>query len=380
MKKMLAERYMVHDELLFELYNLKPDTITYELIDGVPYLVNAAKQRTFQIGFRVMLNKKLDDFVPSGTTLDMIDALYNEYTLFSIKKELLQYSERLCLSNFEKYMMNVLLDKNLDSYKISTINLKEIEIEYRSMAMSRRYITLNNETYERYLKAIDSLYRKELFIKTTSTFRKSCYGVNDINAVQRLINISDYCFDGSHNLEISYSFGILGDILHNCKRFSTLAPSKCFKVNINQVKLNLVAMYIARQLYIERGIRRKSIEPHFMFQLDVDKIIRFVDDPLEPISSNYNRQRRYIEKLIAKILCSMEKEGTIYEFLIDDKKTKDISKSKEEEEREAYFQELNEYWGEKESKIKETTYKSFTIYISEPTWERQVEDMMNSAD
>ncbi|MBE6158432.1 MAG: hypothetical protein E7159_01245 [Firmicutes bacterium] len=382
MKKMLNERYLVHDEVLYELYNLKPDTIKYQIINGIPYLVNMVKQRTFELGFRIRLDKKLDERVESGTYLNRIDSILEEDMIISTEKDLMsRYEKFLCLSNFERYLMNVLFDKNLDSYRISTINLKEIEIKYRSMAMSRRYITLNKDTYERYIRTLELLCNKELYINTSSTFRKTCYGVNNLQTVQKLLNVQDYSFDGSNNVEITYSFGILGDIIKNSKRYSALAPARCFKVNTNQVKRNLTAMFIARKLYIARGVRQNSIEPYFMFSIDLEELSKFIEDPFEPISSNYNRYKKCAESMAYKILCDMKNNGTIYGFDVKEYTNKPrCAESKEDMEREEYFKELNEYWGEKETKIKRTIYKDIVVYISEPPFEYLARELINSSD
>lgn len=362
MKKSIDAIYMVHDELLYELFNLKFDTIQYQIINGIPYLVNVSRSRTFEIGFRVRLDKKLDEKIESGVYLNQIDTILADDIIFSVEEELLsKYGKSLCLSNFEKYLINILLDKALEN-KISTISLKEIEMRYRHKAMSRRYITLNKETYKRYLITINSLIMKELYLKTNSTFRKSCYGVNNICINQKLLNVSDFSFSGSNNLEINYSFGILGTIIKNCKRYSTLAPTKFFRVNTNQVKSNLVAMYISRQLFIERGIKQKSIDKHDTFIINAQELVGFIDDPFEPILSNFNRYARYINSLIYRVLKQMKYEGNIYDFkTIEEKKSNSRSLSQEEIEREEYFKELNEYWGEKEEVIRKDIPEIKTI-------------------
>ena len=135
MKKSIDAIYMVHDELLYELFNLKFDTIQYQIINGIPYLVNVSRSRTFEIGFRVRLDKKLDEKIESGVYLNQIDTILADDIIFSVEEELLsKYGKSLCLSNFEKYLINILLDKALEN-KISTISLKEIEMRYRHKAM-----------------------------------------------------------------------------------------------------------------------------------------------------------------------------------------------------------------------------------------------------
>ena len=329
MKKMLDERYMVHDELLYELYSLRLDTIKYEIINGIPYLTNIVDRGKFQIGFRVRMDSKLDDRVESGTFLNQIDGILDDGWdfKFEIGSELKsKYCKFLCLSNIEKYLMNIFLDKYLDNYYNCFITLKEIEINYRSTAMSYRNITLNEETFNRYLNTIDLLQQKELYIKTNSNFRKPCYGVNNLEVSQSLLKIINFNLKGSHNLELFYSFGILGKIIYNCKRYSTIATAHAFKVNLNQVKRNLVAMWLARKVYIERGMRAEAINPKLYYEINIDEVMNFANDALTPIESNYERYKNSIGKMICRILFYMKKENYIYDYKYEEQDKKVLMK------------------------------------------------------
>ena len=99
MKNNIDAIYMVHDELLYELFNLKFDTIQYQIINGIPYLVNVSHNRTFEIGFRVRLDKKLDEKVESGVYLNQIDTILADDIIFSVEEELLSKYGNLVYSN-----------------------------------------------------------------------------------------------------------------------------------------------------------------------------------------------------------------------------------------------------------------------------------------
>ncbi|MBE6161907.1 MAG: hypothetical protein E7158_06805 [Firmicutes bacterium] len=372
MRKMSYERYMVHDELLFELYNLKLDTVQYQVINGQPYLVNIAKKRKFEIGFRIKISKILDSNIENDTYLKELGAKLSgtEIDGDELHMKLLEkYGKFLCLSNFEKYMLNVLLDKYLCNYHSATITLKEIETEYRHKCMDKRYISLNDDTFNKYVKTLDLLADKELYLKTTSGFRKSCYGCNDIITTQDLLYINNYLYEDKNRLEISYSLGLFGKVIRDCKRYSVIAPAKYFNVNINQAKKNLVAMYLSRMLYVEQGIKRSSIEYKFMFRVDLDDVLKFVDDPLTPITSNYNRHKDSIRKLICGYLLDLKNIGRIYDYDVKVVNNIPERKTKEEKEREQWFKELAYYWGEKEPKFKVSKHTEIIVYISEPTFE-----------
>ena len=388
MRRMREERYMVHDEVLYELFNLGLNTTMYKIIDGQPYLINTIKKDNFEIGFRKKLDKKLDSKVKSGTLIDDIDYILNKdmhidlecckiakikynkddfLGLNKYSKEIYdKYGKYLCLSNIEKYIMNILLDKYLDSSYDFSISLKEMEIMYRSMAISRRNIVLNNDTYNRYLITINMLCNKELYIKTNGVFRNLHYGVNNIELVQSLLKIGNSFQDGSNNVVFSYSFGMLGKILKNSKRYSTIAPVEFFKVNFNQVKYNLVAMYLARIIFIEKGLRTKTIKPKVFIEIDLGELMEFVEDPIMEIKSNYNRHSKYILKIACKVLKKMEQEDVINYYKYSEINPEDcIYKTQEELEREQYFKELNEYWNEKEDVIKPEIIKSLKVYLGE---------------
>lgn len=360
---------MVHDELIYELYNLKTDTIQYQIINGVPYLVNIAKGKAFEIGFRVKLDEKMDSRISSGTYINQIDAILNEDSLLYLdyEEELIdKYGDRLCLTNIEKYMLNILFDKYLDNPFASNISLKEIEIIYREMSLSKRYIVLNSETYSRYMLTIDLLRNKELYINTKNSFRNSCYGCNNITTIQKLLSITNYAFDGTNNLKFNYSLGTLGQIIRNCKRYSTLAPEKYFKVNLNQVKRNLIAMYIARKVFIERYVNSYKVNPDFMFELNVGELTDFIEDPLNPIKSNYARYHSSTMRTINDILNSLKENGEIdYEIKEESNSYRD-KLTKEEIEREEWFNELTEFHCEKKEHYKTNITTIINIFIGTP--------------
>lgn len=375
MERRRCERYMVHDELIYELYNLKTDTIQYQIINGVPYLVNIAKGKLFEIGFRVKLNESLDSRVSSGTYINQINAILNEgsFLYLDYEEQLIdKYGDRLCLTNIEKYILNILFDKYLDNPFAANISLKEIEIMYREMALSKRYIVLNSETYSRYMLTIDLLRNKELYISTKKSFRNSCYGCNNITMIQKLLSITNYAFDGTNNLKFNYSLGILGQIIRNCKRYSTLAPAKYFRVNLNQVKRNLIAMYISRKVFVERYVNSYKVNPDFMFELNVGELTNFIEEPLKPIKSNYARYNSSIMKTINDILNSLKENGEIDYEIIEESYSYLDKLTDKELVREEWFNELSEFHGEKKERYKTSVTTTINIFIGEPTLEYEL--------
>lgn len=184
--------------------------------------------------------------------------------------------------------------------------------------------------------------------------------------MQSLIKINNSFQDGSNNVRFGYSFGMLGKILKNSKRFSTLAPVEFFKVNFNQVKENLVAMYLARIIFIEKGLRTKTLNPKVSFEIDLGELTRFVEDPIMKIKSNYNRHSKHILKIACKVLRKMEQENKISYYNYSEINPEDCKdKSQEEKEREQYHKELNEYWNEKSDEIKPEIIKSLKVYLGE---------------
>lgn len=375
MERRRCERYMVHDELIYELYNLKTDTIQYQIINGIPYLVNIAKGKAFEIGFRVKLDKKMDSRISSGTYINQFNTILNEDSFLHLDYEeefITKYGDRLCLTNAEKYLLNVLFDRYLDNPFAANISLKEIEIMYREMALSKRYIVLNSETYSRYMLTIDLLMNKELYISTKKSFRNSCYGCNNITTIQKLLSITNYAFDGTNNLKFNYSLGILGQIIRNCNRYSTLAPAKYFKVNLNQVKRNLIAMYISRKVFVERYVNSYKVNPDFMFELNVGELTNFIEEPLKPIKSNYARYNSSIMKTINDILNSMKENGEIDYEIIEESYSYLDKLTDKELEREEWLNELSEFHGEKKERYKTSVTKTINIFIGEPTLEYEL--------
>ena len=134
-KRNLKDIITVHDELLYDLYSLRPDTIRYKLINGNIYLVNSVKGLNYEIGLRVKLeyeNVNEDDFKK----------------ISSFGFDISIYYEQLCFSNIEKYVCNVLFDKFLSTQQDFDITFSEIEYLYRGKC-SKKLCVLRILSYYR---------------------------------------------------------------------------------------------------------------------------------------------------------------------------------------------------------------------------------------
>lgn len=396
------ERYVVVDNLLYELYLLKPDTIQYQVIHGQPYLVNLKKIKQAEIGFRVRMKEKLDDKVPSGTMLNQINNILNEeqkmnyywdpinncesvdydYQLYVDyeRKILDEYEHQLCLSNAEKYLFNILLDRFFDD-RGTCLSLRDMEANYRKMAMSRRNISLNNETYRRYMLTLKALMEKEVYLKTGFSFRKECYACNNLEIKQKLLTIKDYISQPRGNkFQFNYSLGAFGNVLKRSKRFCTI-PDDYYKVQFKQVKKTLIAQYLARMIYVEKLYARRSINHKSSFDIKYTELFSFIDEPFKSIKSNYSRYVYDTNRCIYRFLKDMKEEKIIWGFDVYTEVSTsywDKQKTKEDLQREKWFDELDEFHCIKKDKIKKTdnsTTKT-TIYYFEPSIEEQKEAIM----
>ena len=251
----------VHDELLFELYSLRPDTISYELINGNVYLVNSVKSLNYEIGLRVKLeyeNVNEDDLKK----------------ISSFKFDISIYYEQLCFSNIEKYVCNVLFDKFLSTQQDFDITFSEIEYLYRGKC-SKKLCVLRNDIALKYAKAFDSLSKKELFLITNNNFRNKRYGVRNLCIHQPFLSLKSILRVSKNNLAVSYSFGGFGEVIKASKRYSTILSNKAYQINFNELKLHLTGYYLARDVFITLGIMEKMFRLEFPYNPPIDLLIEF---------------------------------------------------------------------------------------------------------
>lgn len=302
-----------HDNLLASLYNLDATTIYYKEINDEYYLINSINGKGYEIGLRVKVDKL--NYPQDVKLLSLYDE--NSYELTEVKMILGMYSKYLMFSNCEKYITNILLDKYLSNEYDFDISIKEIESRYRKKAISYRNITLNTSTYNRYVSTIYSLLCKEIFLKTSKSFRDSRYGVNSINLYQKLLIVDSYYNSGINNITFTYSFGGFGKVIKQSKRFSNLVPGGYYRINFNQLKLHLVAFYIARDIFIQQGIINKYpyVERNYYLEVDIDRIISLVEEKnLEQKKCNKARNYKNIVKYIESVLGSLEANHYIEKY------------------------------------------------------------------
>ena len=122
----------VHDELLTALIGLDPYTIYHKEINGEIYLINSIKGKNFEIGLRLKLSDCDEDepILDFEETDGVIDERY-------IRKRIERNYKRLCFTNLEKYMLNVLFDKYLNNHQEFDMTFLEIESYYRGKAKPR---------------------------------------------------------------------------------------------------------------------------------------------------------------------------------------------------------------------------------------------------
>lgn len=302
-----------HDNLLVSLYNLDATTIYYKEINGDYYLVNSAKGKGYEIGLRVKVDKL--NYPQNVKLLSLYDE--DSYEYVEVKMLLGMYLKFLTFSNYEKYITNILLDKYLSNEYDFDISIKEIESMYRKKAISYRNITLNAATYNRYVSIIHSLLCKEIFLETSKSFRDSRYGVNSVNLYQKLLRVDSYYNSGINNITFTYSFGGFGKIIKQSKRFSNLVSRGYYRVNFNQLKLHLVAFYIARDVFIQQGIINKYPynEKSYYLEVDIDNIISLVEENnLDQKKRNKARNYKNIVNYIELVLDSLEANHYIEEY------------------------------------------------------------------
>lgn len=329
-KRRNTDKYLCHDELLFQLFNLEKSTIKHEIINGIHYLTNVIKCKKHEIGFRVKLeNGDIYDWLTDGEeftnmeygdiyiSFDEDDWINKEH---EVEKSLLieKYSKYLCLSNDEKYIYNVLLEKYLSEGYIFELSLREIEFRYRKNMNKVKKTQLNVKTYNRYLKILDSLSKKEVVIKTTNSFRKPKYGVNDKNYHGPLVRfISTYQSD-INNVTFQYDLGMLGTILKDSKRYSTILGDGAFNYKFNQIRYHLVCCYFARKLFIENKYSNYKItnKKDSSFIVDIDEITGEIIDYSENIQLNKLRFKKNLIKHIFGILDYLKSKEYIQEYKV----------------------------------------------------------------
>lgn len=295
----------VHDELLVELFNLDRENIKLKMIYGIPYLLNYYMTNKVVIGFKTQIS----DY---------------EYELFtngeiSMNELIERYTNYILLANDEKYILMILLDNYMKCKNKITISTNQIEKEYRSKCIKYRNIVLNEKTINKYIDIFNRLKMKELYIKTSDKFRGSNYGANGLELEQQLIAINSWNRIKAKDIEISYSLGMYGKIIKNCKRHSpTIIPRTMYYLDFSQIKLFLIATFIGRHIYVGRYQLKNRFSNGIYTEIDINEVYEFVEDRTKAVKSNLNRHRYYIKENTIKILNKLKHYGSIYDFEVYD--------------------------------------------------------------
>lgn len=308
----------VHDELWMDLCKLNTSLAKYTIkertICGKKYLVNSfVKNNKYEVGFAVEVPKEL---VAAGVDLDRLTTLvYDQYTGLYKSME-----EKLRLSANEILIADILFSDFLSNSVINHITFNQIsfrDIErYRSKSSVKRCDVIKDETANSYVKILESLCSKIVFLKTTEAFRDARYGVNSKNIMQPLLAIDHVCRTGVNNFLFNYSFGNFGKFIRRSRRYSNLLPSECYRYNFNQASKHCVAMFIAQILFYAnyRKVKgRKCLTP-----LTYDCIIEAVSmcesiyGKYKITSKEFNKFRGYVEDIL-KVL---HRAGEIGEYVV----------------------------------------------------------------
>lgn len=267
----------VHDELLSSLYALHPSNIYYKVINGEQYLINSIKGKNYEIGLRVKLkDNSIPVCVPQETPLDY-NSLSKSWEDTYVKMTLNIHYTKLCFTNIEKYVMNILLDKFLNNHQKFDMTFLEMEKYYRGKVKPRA-TSLSEKIAMKYATALDSLAEKELFLITSPSFRKyknNDYGVSGLNIIQPLLSITNSNAFSKNNIIFSYSFGGFGRVIKLSRRYSTILPITAYRININQLRLHLAGFYLAQDVFIQTGLlaRHPTLVKYQSFVVDVSELI-----------------------------------------------------------------------------------------------------------
>lgn len=259
-----------HDNLLSSLYSLGVHTITYKEINGIQYLVNIVKNRGFEVGLRTAI--PLDFLKVNGITKK-----YNELPNEQQEEIINKLKSKLVFNDVEILFTNILLDKFLSYNHKFDISFKEIETNYRKKSIAKRNIVINDYTYKRYIKTLISLSEKEVYLKTTNTFRKEKYGVNNRHFSQKFLTVVNDYKISTNNIGFSYSFGEFGNVLKLSRRYSNILPADSYECNFSQAVTHVVAFYLAQTLFIHiyKAIKTNQVGCYEL-TLNVDNLLQSI--------------------------------------------------------------------------------------------------------
>ena len=326
-----------HDNLLTTLYQMGLHNITYREINGRNYLINSIEDDKFTIELRAKIEKTVVETYKLEPDMPLLN-IYNEQ-----KREYQEiiilinaYLNYLTFTNDEKLIMNILLDKYLNSnekYGVS-ISFREIEGIYRKRAISYRNIILNDFTYRKYVSTIEGLMNKQLYLKTSKDFRQIRYGVNDKEILQRLLIVDKPHLLGKNNVEFEFNFGGFGRILKLSRRYSNTLPNYFYAVSFKQVKMHIVAFYIAREVFIQQGKLNKNPykSDNKRFKINPrDYVDLLTESTLNKRTNNHLRNLRMVAGYIEKVLDEMKNKGIIsnYNAIYDYNETEKFQKKHE---------------------------------------------------
>lgn len=130
------------------------------------------------------------------------------------------------------------------------ITIKQINKEYRQKK------SINDRTYDAYVRAIKGLNNKEVYYKINKKYVGNHKLVN-FQDRHKLLVIEDIV-KLNNDISIVYNLGTLGEIIKDSKNYSAIVPKNVYSISFSDINYFLVMQYLSRMVFINR--RRKHPE------------------------------------------------------------------------------------------------------------------------
>ncbi len=199
-----------------------------------------------------------------------------------------------------------------------TISYKEIQL-LRGKRVGKSQI-LDNKTLKAYDNSFSGMANKRIHYKLLNLKHRRIITYNAYS--HPLLIISNVQVMPNRDKIIKYSLGPFGKMLIEAKNYSTLVPSKYFKINFNQIVQLQVALYVCKILYLERRKKKQNIT--ITLNSIMNNINRFVDSSkyglvktckaIDYVGTNVGRLWNYVINTTNDLLNTLKQECTIKDY------------------------------------------------------------------
>lgn len=231
----------VHDELVSNLILMNCNNIIY--YNDYPSKIATIKGKRVDISLVVTKDDKYNRFINKQKKS------YKKLKMSESGDEVLKGNYSLSSSEIIIYLI-LLHHYIISDGENAVISIRQINREYRQMK------GMNDYMYDRYIRAIQLLNRKQVYYRIKKKYVNNHKLVNYSDS-HRLLNIVEVV-PLNKDYRFIYNLGTLGKVIKDSRNYSTIIPKSVYSCTYANINYLLVFLYLSRIIYINRNQKRKQ--------------------------------------------------------------------------------------------------------------------------